>query len=169
MFTDFSYVYHIFDFYLAGEKPAAMQHDANPGHSLSCPFHSHRLIHWLNILLWFILRTMICCTHLSSRYLGHWHEWMFRSREQCEAKPLVCLVSEWPIYDRKVREMLIQSASSHQGLVRNTVVFLEKSIALQKTEQHKRMEVNCDIEDPPKPATGTDPPFTLLQDEVHVL
>ncbi|CAL1300946.1 unnamed protein product [Larinioides sclopetarius] len=41
---------------LNGEKPAAMQHDANPGHSLSCPFHSHRLIQWLTILLWFILR-----------------------------------------------------------------------------------------------------------------
>ncbi|GFT38941.1 hypothetical protein TNCV_388071 [Trichonephila clavipes] len=37
--------------------------------------------------------------------------------------------------------MLIQSASSHPGLVRGTVVLLENSITLRITEQHKRMEV----------------------------
>ncbi|KFM82143.1 hypothetical protein X975_04036, partial [Stegodyphus mimosarum] len=41
---------------LNGEKPAAMQHDANPGHSLSCPFQPHRMIYWFVTLLWFIVR-----------------------------------------------------------------------------------------------------------------
>ncbi|XP_042899143.1 neurotrimin-like [Parasteatoda tepidariorum] len=41
---------------LNGEKPAAMQHDANPGYSLSCPSQPHRILQWLIVLLWFILR-----------------------------------------------------------------------------------------------------------------
>ncbi|GFW36585.1 hypothetical protein TNCV_1955851 [Trichonephila clavipes] len=36
--------------------------------------------------------------------------------------------------------MLIHSASSQPGLVRGTVVWLENSITVRITEQHKRME-----------------------------
>ncbi|GFW82577.1 hypothetical protein TNCV_4694591 [Trichonephila clavipes] len=42
-----------------------------------------------------------------------------------------------PIYDRKVRRMLIQPASSRLGLVRGTVVLLENSITVRITEQYK--------------------------------
>ncbi|GFV49599.1 hypothetical protein TNCV_2814571 [Trichonephila clavipes] len=47
----------------------------------------------------------------------------------------------WPIYDRKVSGMLIQSASNEPGLVRGTVVLLENSLTMRTTEQNKRMEV----------------------------
>ncbi|GFX87747.1 hypothetical protein TNCV_2190241 [Trichonephila clavipes] len=56
--------------------------------------------------------------------------------------------SRWPIYDRKVRGMLIQSASSQPGLVRGTVVFLENSITVRITEQHKWMEFQPSMQDP---------------------
>lgn len=41
---------------LNGEKPAAMQHDANPGHSVSNQFHAHRWFQWLIIMVIFIVR-----------------------------------------------------------------------------------------------------------------
>ncbi|GFY32503.1 hypothetical protein TNCV_3560111 [Trichonephila clavipes] len=43
-----------------------------------------------------------------------------------------------PIYDRKVRGMLIQPASSQLRPVRGAAVFLENSITVRITEQHKK-------------------------------
>ncbi|XP_054724347.1 neurotrimin-like [Uloborus diversus] len=40
---------------LNGEKPAAMQHDANPGHSVSCSFQPTCLIHWILLLFLFCI------------------------------------------------------------------------------------------------------------------
>ncbi|GFX29665.1 uncharacterized protein TNCV_2749991 [Trichonephila clavipes] len=44
-------------------------------------------------------------------------------------------LEHWPIYDRKVKGMLFQPASSQPGLVGGTVVLLENSFTLRITEQ----------------------------------
>ncbi|GFX49082.1 hypothetical protein TNCV_786381 [Trichonephila clavipes] len=49
--------------------------------------------------------------------------------------------SRLPIYERKVRGMLMQPVSSQPGLVRGTVALQEKSVTVRITEQHKWMEV----------------------------
>ncbi|GFU42010.1 hypothetical protein TNCV_4676971 [Trichonephila clavipes] len=49
--------------------------------------------------------------------------------------------SRWPIYDRKVRGMHIQPASSQPGLVKCIVVLLENSITVRISEQYKQMEL----------------------------
>ncbi|GFY19868.1 hypothetical protein TNCV_2145611 [Trichonephila clavipes] len=68
--------------------------------------------------------------------------------------------SWWPIYDRKFRGILIQSASSQPQLVRSAVVFLENSINVWTTEQHKRIEVILALKD-----VGTRPDIpTVMQD-----
>ncbi|GFU28953.1 integrase catalytic domain-containing protein [Trichonephila clavipes] len=51
------------------------------------------------------------------------------------------MLNRWPIFDRKVRRMLIQPSSSQPGLVRGTVVLLQNYITVRVSEQHKRMEV----------------------------
>ncbi|GFW55983.1 hypothetical protein TNCV_373891 [Trichonephila clavipes] len=48
--------------------------------------------------------------------------------------------SRWPLYERKVMEMIIQPASSKPGLVSGTVVLLENYITMRVTEPHKRMK-----------------------------
>ncbi|GFT30721.1 hypothetical protein TNCV_759161 [Trichonephila clavipes] len=55
--------------------------------------------------------------------------------------PLIRAVRNWePIYDKKVRGMLIKPASSQMGLVKEAVVLLENSITMRITEQHNWIE-----------------------------
>ncbi|GFX79240.1 hypothetical protein TNCV_695521 [Trichonephila clavipes] len=45
-----------------------------------------------------------------------------------------------PIFDRKIRIMIIQSASSQPGLVKGSGAFLGNPITTRISEHHKRME-----------------------------
>ncbi|GFV04352.1 hypothetical protein TNCV_919731 [Trichonephila clavipes] len=55
-------------------------------------------------------------------------------------KPGIMLwASRWPIYDIKVREMLIQSSSSQPGLVRGTVVLLGNTIKTKRKPRWRAM------------------------------
>ncbi|GFW25463.1 hypothetical protein TNCV_3721911 [Trichonephila clavipes] len=49
--------------------------------------------------------------------------------------------SRWPIYDRKVRGMLIQPANSQPGLARGIVVLQETSTTVRIAEKLKQIEL----------------------------
>ncbi|GFS62448.1 hypothetical protein TNCV_1262401 [Trichonephila clavipes] len=74
-----------------------------------------------------------------------------------------------PIYDRKVRRMLIQPASSQSGLVRGTVVLLENSITMRNSINGWSSNLTCRIHDFMSLSPYSEPPVGVKQSESRLI